>query len=316
MLDLEIDKLEKAVVESIRIKTDQAALNIVEEKIKKMQETDPVLANLYKFASEKTYVVDTKKYSSEAMEHTETGRITSITESKIPVWLYGPSGTGKTTIAKTIADKLKLTFYPMQKITDEFQLTGYRDANGNYHETPLYEAMLNGGLFFIDEIDASVPEALILINTLLANGFLSFPNGTLEAHENFRVLVAGNTIGKGGNESYIRNKIDSATLDRFIPIFIDYDEKIELAITNFDDELLHFVREIREIIQKNMIDHVISYRALQHFKLLEKFENEFIFENILFKTLALEDIKSIYNNLPEMSKNRVYKNFKKYINSK
>ena len=55
----------------------------------------------------------------------------------------------------------------------------------------------NGGLFFLDEMDASIPEVLVLLNAAIANGYFEFPNGKITAHEDFRVVAAGNTVGSG-----------------------------------------------------------------------------------------------------------------------
>ena len=138
-----------------------------------------------------------------------------------------------------------LPFYTMNRIQNSFDLTGYNDANGKYVSTQFYDAYVNGGIFFFDEIDASSPEALVTINTALAQGYMAFPNGLVKMHPDFKVVAAGNTFGKGANRQYCgRNSLDSATLDRFMIIEWDYDRELEAKIIK-DKELLEFAWAVR-----------------------------------------------------------------------
>ncbi|AIM49851.1 hypothetical protein [Listeria phage WIL-1] len=324
-----IEGLEQSIIEGLRTTLETEGKNIALDVIRKELEDSPFL-RFFELSQGSpagdVYQVDTTKIASNPTQHYETARVASIVSANVPVWLWGQAGTGKTSIAQSIAKMLDLEFYPMQKIMDEFELKGFVDANSRFVPTPLYEAMKNGGLLFIDEIDASVPEALILINTALANNFMRFADETVYAHKDFRVIVAGNTLGKGGNNSYARNKIDSATLDRFVPIEIGYDEKIELLITNGDRELVFFVALVRIEMARTKLDHVISYRALSHYKKFESFGADFLIENVLFKTLSLEDITSVARSLSRIIKktdkdskwenNKVWKQLQTYLSNK
>ncbi|QDK04661.1 putative phage-encoded porphyrin biosynthetic protein, CobS [Listeria phage LP-013] len=305
----------------------EKAFDILEDALEKVEFESPAL-NFLREQNYDTYYVSTEAYSAGVDEHCETGRISAMTQAGLHCWLHGQAGTGKTTIAQNVSTKLGLDFYPMQKVTDEFtQLIGFRDGTGKYQATNLYKAMKNGGLLFIDEIDASSPEALIVINTVLANNFMTFPSSadggdeTVYAHEDFKVIVAGNTLGKGGDMNYTgRNKIDAATLDRFVPIHVDYDKKLELIISNRDNDLIQFIHRCREVIEANMINHVISYRAMSQYKKLEGFGEGFVFENVLFKALAWADVSSIRKGLESkhassLVGNEVWNNFRDWVTS-
>ena len=74
----------------------------------------------------------------------------------------GPAGTGKNFIAKQVADALGLDFYFSNAVTQEYKITGYGDANGEFVKTQFFDAFTKGGLFLLDEMDASCPEALIV----------------------------------------------------------------------------------------------------------------------------------------------------------
>lgn len=74
-------------------------------------------------------------------------------------------------ICQQVAEALGLDFYFTNAVTQEYKLTGFIDANGNYQETQFYKAFTKGGLFFLDEMDASIPETLIILNAAIANRY-------------------------------------------------------------------------------------------------------------------------------------------------
>lgn len=181
----------------------------------------------------------------------------------LPVYLSGPAGAGKNVICQQIAEALKLPFYFTNAVQQEHKLTGFIDAGGMYHETQFYKAFKNGGIFFLDELDASIPEVLIILNAAIANRYFDFPCGKVEAHPDFRVIAAGNTFGTGADNVYSgRYSLDGASMDRFNVIPIKYSPKIEHAITLGDKELMDFCHAFRVVTNKSNINCIFSYRAL------------------------------------------------------
>ena len=151
-----------------------------------------------------------------------------------PALLVGPAGSGKTYAAEHVAKALGVEFYPMSigGQTTQSQLLGYMDAVGSYVSTVFRKAFELGGVFLLDEIDAGNANTLTILNAALANGYMSFPDGTVKKHADFRCIAAANTYGSGADRQYVgRNKLDDATLDRFNVITWDYDEVLELSIT-------------------------------------------------------------------------------------
>lgn len=67
-----------------------------------------------------------------------------------------------------------LDFYFTNAVSQEYKLTGFIDANGKYQETQFYKAFTQGGLFFLDEMDASIPEVLVILNAAIANRYFDF----------------------------------------------------------------------------------------------------------------------------------------------
>ena len=107
--------------------------------------------------------------------HEKFDEVANIVNLDIPVYLTGKAGTGKNVICQQVAEALGLDFYFTNAVTQEYKLTGFIDANGNYQETQFYKAFTKGGLFFLDEMDASIPETLIILNAAIANRYFDFP---------------------------------------------------------------------------------------------------------------------------------------------
>lgn len=180
-----------------------------------------------------------------------------------PVYLYGAAGCGKSHTAEQVANALGLDFYTQSQVLFAHDVKGYGDANGNFQETPFFKAFTKGGLFFIDEMDASAPEALVVLNTAIANRMYDFPVvGNVKAHENFRIIAAGNTALTGADTEYTARAVqDASTINRFSFFEMSYDRAIELPIMAKGDEVLYnFICDLRNAIKETRIQLCVSYR--------------------------------------------------------
>lgn len=229
--------------------------------------------------------------------HEKFGDVLNLVSLDIPVFLSGAAGTGKNVICKQIAEGLGLEFYFTNAVTQEYQLKGFIDANGTYHETQFYKAFTNGGLFFLDEMDGSIPETLIILNSAIANRYFDFPTGRVDAHPDFRIIAAGNTVGTGADIEYTgRFQLDASSLDRFALITIDYSKNIEDAITNNNNELCNFARRFRKICEEAGIRCLFTYRSLERISKLESImELSEVLRIALIKGLGKDDVKIIAN---------------------
>lgn len=202
--------------------------------------------------------------------HKEFDTILKLVTADIPVFLSGPAGCGKNVICKQVAEALGLEFYFTNAVTQEYKLTGFIDANGRYHETQFYKAFTEGGVFMLDEIDASTPEVLVILNAAIANRYFDFPTGRVEAHENFRIVAAGNTFGTGADIEYTgRYQLDASSLDRFAIIEVSYDENVEKCIANDDSDILEFVYALRKAIKDADLRFTVSYRSIERLSKLK-----------------------------------------------
>lgn len=224
----------------------------------------------------------------------------------IPVYLTGKAGTGKNVICKQVADALGLDFYFTNAVTQEYKLTGFIDANGKYQETQFYKAFTKGGLFFLDEMDASVPETLVILNAAIANKYFDFPCGKVDAHPKFRVIAAGNTLGTGADINYTgRYSLDRASLDRFAMIKVDYSRAIENAITCNNEQLVNFAESFRKVCDDTGIECLFSYRTLERISKLETVSDDLsqIIEVSLLKGLDVDSVRIIKNKLGDIGLN-------------
>lgn len=247
-------------------------------------------------------VIDGKKTDVKGFVHEKFDTVLKFVANDEPVFLTGPAGSGKNYICKQVADALGLDFYFTNAVTQEYKLTGFTDAMGNFQETQFYKAFTKGGVFMLDEMDASIPEVLVILNAAIANRYFDFPApiGYVEAHPDFRVIAAGNTVGQGADYEYVgRNQLDGASLDRFAVVQIDYSVEIENGMA-CDIELADFCREFRNAAKKAGVQVIVSYRAINRLakmtKLLKLTE---ALQTCLVKGLEKDDINIICNELKD-----------------
>ena len=246
---------------------------------------------------------------TDTVKHAKYDQIKTCIDLDIPVYLVGEAGTGKNFTLQEIASDLGMEFYFTNSVQQEYKLTGFIDAGGKYHETEFYKAFTKGGLFFLDEIDASIPEVLILLNAAIANRYFEFPNGRVDAHPDFRVVAAGNTVGSGANDLYTgRLVLDSATLDRFVIIEFDYDRNIELKLANGNEALVNFIRGLRRFAKENGVRATFSYRCIITIVKLEKagMDHKDILAIAVFKGLDKDTIRTFKTDLAKDGNSGAY----------
>lgn len=209
---------------------------------------------------------------SDEVHHERYEEIKMCLECNIPIYLAGPAGSGKNYTVEQIAKELGWNFYFSNSVQQEYKLTGFIDAGGKFHETEFYKACTDGNdcIFFLDEMDASIPEVLVLLNAAIANGYFEFPNGKVNLkHVHF--VAAGNTVGSGADDMYTgRMVLDQATLDRFAIIEFDYDMRVEMMLTKNNVELVKFIRQLRDEAKAKGIRATFSYRCMTMVTKLEE----------------------------------------------
>lgn len=289
------DLMNEAVIE----KGKEIAVEDLKEKLK--SELDNFIEEKYGVLPKRIEVVTEKTHKElQGIFHKDFEKICKLVNANIPVMLTGGAGAGKNYTLEQVAEALDLDFYFSNAVNQEYKLTGFVDANGTYHETEFYKAFVRGGMFFLDEIDASSPECLVILNSAIANKYFDFPTGRVKAHENFRVVCAGNTYGTGADMVYVgRNVLDGATLDRFVVVPFDYDENVEKQLA-YDMELYNFIYNLRKAVNECNLRYIVSMRALINAsKMLELgLCKQEILKTAIIKNMQIDDLNTIYNKLP------------------
>lgn len=192
-------------------------------------------------------------------------RVVRAVSAGVNVRLVGPAGSGKTTIAKQAAAALGLEYFGLSGTlqTGVHELFGYMDATGNYVATQFRRAYERGGLFLLDEFDATNPNILASINQAIDADCAPFPDAVIRRHEDFRFMVAGNSLGtEGRNSRYAKSSIiDASTLDRFrATFFVDYDTDFERELSGNPD-WAEKVQTMRQNAESKKVNVLISPRA-------------------------------------------------------
>lgn len=291
-------KLEDALIQGIVSKGKELATEELEVELK--DRLDKFIKETYGALPQKLTIVHKDiEYDKTGIFHKMFDKVLKLVDMNLPVMLTGGAGAGKNFMLEQVANALGLDFYYTSTITQEYKLTGFIDGGGKYHETEFYKAFTQGGVFMLDEIDASIPECLVILNGAIANGYFDFPTGREIANENFRVVCAGNTVGLGADLVYTgRNVLDGATLDRFVLVEIDYDPRIEENLCQ-DEELRNFLYDVRHSVKVNKINHIIGMRCFKYaYELLvNDFDKEFIVKSVILKGLQKDDINVLKSSL-------------------
>lgn len=184
-----------------------------------------------------------------------------------PLYVFGPTGCGKTSCIKQLAARLN---YPVFEVTGhgrlEFaDLAGHlavKDGSMVYEYGPLALAMRYGGILLLNEIDLTSPEVAAGLNTVLDGSPLCIAeNGgeLIVPHPMFRFVATANTNGGGDDTGLYQGaqRQNLAWLDRFVMCEIGYPspdvEKALLAQRfpvlpeDLSNKLVDFASEVRKL---------------------------------------------------------------------
>lgn len=261
-LTTQTKKFAEEEIDKIKAKVNDDLLEMKSDAEKLKKELDVILEDCPTVVN-----LGTVEKPAKELTHTAFDKITKILSSakrkEKNIMLVGGAGGGKTHLVSQIAKALKLPFYPMSvgMQTTKSDLLGFINATGAYVPSCIRKAYEDGGVLLLDEFDAAHAGVVTILNSLLANGHCSFPDKIINKHKDFICICACNTYGNGANLDYIgRNRLDGATLDRFIIVDVDYDEKLEKKLTN-NKGWYSIVKKIRKNAEKNGIKIIISPRA-------------------------------------------------------
>ena len=188
-------------------------------------------------------------------------------DSSDPFYLFGPAGSGKTSLIKQLATKLN---YPVFSLTGHSRLefpdmVGHLTVdNGNmvFQYGPLALAMKYGGLFLLDEIDLLDPATAAGLNGMLDGDPLCIPeNGseTINPHPLFRFAATANTNGGSDETGLYQGTLrqNLAFMDRFWLCEINY------PTPEAEESLLALkAKGLPKDIRKKMVEYANEVRKL------------------------------------------------------
>ena len=184
-----------------------------------------------------------------------------------PLYVYGHSGVGKTSIIKQLAAKLH---YPVFEVTGhsrlEFpELIGHhvvRQGSMEFEYGPLALAMKYGGLALINEIDLLEPSTAAGLNGILDGQPLCIPeNGgeLITPHPMFRFAATANSNG-GSDETGLYQGVlrqNLALMDRFVLCEVTYPKP------EAEEQLLEKTApQLPDVLRKKMVEFANEVRRL------------------------------------------------------
>lgn len=227
-------------------------------------------------------------------------KIKTLLDLNIPLYLYGPTGSGKSYLVENISKELKQKFIFINSPQDVIELKGFKNIKGDYQGTEYQNIYENGGIYMIDEIDSCPADVLVGLNSDLSGDYGVFPHKIIKKHKDFRLITAGNTTGRGSDFTYTaRNRLDASTLNRFLFIDFFYDKELELNLTK-NKEPIKALQKIRDSFLKIKSNTVnISTRSLIYFdKLLQSgFPPRSAFNLIFSVDKDNENLNKFYESL-------------------
>lgn len=260
------NKLELVNNVSNTYKTSTSAIKILDYEIHKELITNFIkgLKNVYENNQREKYLEEFKEKCFDFSELTPEEKLAKVIDSGIKnIWMVGPAGCGKSTMARSVAKSLNLPYLCISCGigTSATEFIGYKYPSRE--STKFAEYYAKPSVILIDEMTALDPCVAQILNAALANDEIETTTGLVHRNPNCIIIATSNTFGLGADRQYVaNNQLDASTIDRFIGgiIEIDYSTSYE---EKYDKEVVEYVKSLRDIIKNNSLRRIASTRMIQ-----------------------------------------------------
>ncbi len=170
--------------------------------------------------------------------------------NRLNIWVMGPAGTGKTSAAEAVAKGMGVDWAFTGSLSEEYKVLGFiSPATGQAVLTAFHRIWEFGGVFCFDDFDGSDPIAALGLNGPLAGSWCCFPDGRMvKRHKDCVIILTANTWGNGATSEYVgRVRQDAAFLNRFVRLYWDVDEDLEMATCGGTDEAVKWCKRVQEV---------------------------------------------------------------------
>lgn len=186
------------------------------------------------------------------------------------IWMVGPAGCGKSTIARNTAKELDIPYLCISCGigTSATEFTGYKYPTRE--ATKFAEFYAKKSIILIDEMTALDPSVAQVINAALANGEIETTTGTVLRHPECIIIATSNTFGNGADRQYVaNNQLDASTIDRFTGAIIEVNYSVKYE-SQFDQEVVDYIYLLRNCIKTNSLRRIASTRMIQAAEKMKK----------------------------------------------
>lgn len=179
------------------------------------------------------------------------------------IWMVGPAGCGKSTMARMTAKELNLPYLCISCGigTSATEFLGYKYPTRE--STKFAEYYAKPSIILIDEMTALDPAVGQVLNAALANDEIETTTGLVSRNPECIIIATSNTFGSGASRQYVaNNQLDASTIDRFIGGIIEVDYSVDYE-SQYDIDVVNYVWKLRECIKACNIRRIASTRMIQ-----------------------------------------------------
>lgn len=247
-------------------KTSLGSIKIIESftKEKDLNELLDTYERDIKEAENRKYLEESKKLGFTFSNLDPDEKLRKIIQAGIKnIWMVGPAGCGKSTMARNIAEEMDLPYLCISCGigTSATEFVGYKYPTRE--STRFSEFYAKPSIILIDEITALDPAVAQILNAALANDEIETTTGLVHRHSNCIIIATSNTFGFGCDRQYVaNNQLDASTIDRFIGgiVEVTYSAKYE---SRYDKEVVDYVNILRRFAKSVDLRKVLSTRMIQ-----------------------------------------------------